>query len=240
MKAKVLAVGAFLLVGGIGFALWADGQALDMIQYKDSEKYDSYKNLALLGYLVGALGAGTAIFGFVSVSPDAEQKPPTVIWSSYATIIGILAFALIALAFLVPWYDVYWFRNSSFDNRVEYTVSIDGANNLMTRVTIVLMLSLTASAIAAILSRLRRRTPGAIAGVLSAGFLLAAAVVFYVGIMDELRLQDFAGGTMFNRTWTAVAFPMLGWWIAATVPVVQGAQAIVLAYSGGSEPRKRP
>jgi len=154
-------------------------------------------------------------------------------WSRYATVIGALSCVMIALAFLVPWYglDYDYYDGSSLDYRVEYSVGIEAMGDLMSKVTILLTLSLTASCFAVVLSYLRRRTPGVIAGVLSAGLLLVTGGVFYFGIIDALALNSFTGYSHLNRSWSVENAPMLGWWIAVTVPVVQGAQAIVLAYS---------
>jgi hypothetical protein len=76
---------------------------------------------------------------------------------------------------------------------------------------------------------------GVIAGLVSAGLLLAAGGIFYFGIIDALNLDGFVGFTHFNRTLTVEAGPMIGWWLAVTVPVVQSAQAVVLAYSGRND-----
>jgi hypothetical protein len=165
---------------------------------------------------------------------------PREMWSRCATVIGILSCLMIALAFLVPWYGVDYSKNGSFINRVEYSAGIERMGDLMSKVTIVLLLSLVASVIAVILSYLRRRVSGVIASGLSAGLLLTAGAIFYFGIIDALLLHSFAGYTLLNRTWSVEAAPMLGWWIAATVPAVQGAQAVVLAYSDQYGPRKRP
>jgi len=102
----------------------------------------------------------------------------------------------------------------------------------MSKVIVVLILSLVASIIAVVLSYLHRRISGVIAGSVSAGLLLMASGIFYFGIIDALNLDSFVGWTLLNRTWTVEVGPMLGWWIAVTIPVVQAAQAVVLAYSG--------
>jgi hypothetical protein len=65
----------------------------------------------------------------------------------------------------------------------------------------------------------------------SAGLLLAAGGIFYFGTIDALNLDSFVGWTILNRTLSVDAGPMMGWWLAVTVPVVQSAQAVVLAYS---------
>lgn len=101
----------------------------------------------------------------------------------------------------------------------------------MSKVTIVLALSLAASIVATVLSYLHRRPSGVIVGLVSAGLLLGAGGIFYFGIIDALNLDSFVGFTLLNRTWSVEAGPMMGWWLAVTVPVVQSAQAVVLAYS---------
>jgi len=165
------------------------------------------------------------------------------IWFRYAAVIGTFSCVMIALAFFVQWYGVDYSRNGSFSNRVEYAAGIERMGDLMSKVTVVLLLSLVSSVIAVVLSYLRRRVPGVVACGLSAGLLLAAGAIFYFGIIDALLLDSFAGYTLLNRTLSVEAAPMLGWWIAVTVPIAQGAQAVVLAYSNDrscASPRKRP
>jgi hypothetical protein len=160
-------------------------------------------------------------------------------WSLHATVIGILSCVMISLTFLVPWYGADYEPFYGGGYRVEYIVGT-GGSDLMSTVTIVLTLSLVASVIAALLSYLNRRVSGVIAGTFAAGLLLAAAGIFYFGIVDALHLESFAGITLLNRTWSVETAPMLGWWIAAIVPVIQAAQAVVLAYANHCGPRKSP
>ena len=166
--------------------------------------------------------------------------------SRVATVIGILSCLMIGLAFIVPWYGVDFSFNSSFAFRVEYSAGIgveyrfiERMGDLMSLVTVVLTLSLVASIIAAVLSYLRRAA-GVIAGVYSTGFLLSAGVVLCAGAIDAFPLDSFSGLTNLNRTASVETAPMLGWWIAVTVPAVQVAQAAVLAYADHYGARKRP
>jgi len=73
MKADVLALGAIIFVGGIGLAIWANDQAENMgltrIVY--TEEYDSYQQMAVLGMVAGAVGAGIALYGLAS---NPQQK----------------------------------------------------------------------------------------------------------------------------------------------------------------------
>jgi hypothetical protein len=114
----------------------------------------------------------------------------------------------------------------------EYSRGLERVDDLMLEVTIVLALSLVASVMAVVLSYLGRRASGVVIGMVSAGLLLAAGGIFYFGIIDALNLDGFVGLTYLSRTWTYETGPMLGWWMAITVPVVQASQAVVLAYSG--------
>jgi hypothetical protein len=156
---------------------------------------------------------------------------------------------LIALTFLLPWYEGEYSRNGSrayqdeyglgdFTREIsgtetahEYSPGTERVGDLMSKVTIVLALSLAASIVATVLSYLHRRPSGVIVGLVSAGLLLGAGGIFYFGIIDALNLDSFVGFTLLNRTWSVEAGPMMGWWLAVTVPVVQSAQAVVLAYS---------
>ncbi len=160
-------------------------------------------------------------------------------WSRYSTVIGTLSCAMIALAFLVPWYSADYEPFYGGGYRVEYSVGI-GESDFRSIVAIVLALSLVASIMAAVLSFLGRRASGVVIGLVSAGLLLAACGVFYFRIIDALNLNSFVWYAHLNRTWTIETGPMLGWWIAAVVPAVQGAQAVVLAYSGPYAPQKSP
>ena len=172
--------------------------------------------------------------------------------SRSATVIGIFSCVMIALTFLVPWYeadystwygfsyrDKYSLRDftrelSGTETTLEYSpeLEMERVGAIMSKVIVVLILSLVASIIAVVLSYLHRRISGVIAGSVSAGLLLMASGIFYFGIIDALNLDSFVGWTLLNRTWTVEVGPMLGWWIAVTIPVVQAAQAVVLAYSG--------
>lgn len=82
MRADALALGAIMLVGGIGLAIWANAQAdeMGMSRIVYPEEYDSYQAMAVVGLLVGALGAGIALYGLAS-SPQqtihARKIPKT-------------------------------------------------------------------------------------------------------------------------------------------------------------------
>ena len=163
-------------------------------------------------------------------------------WPCYATAIGAFSCVLISLAFIVPWYGAdydYW-SGTDNDYRVEYSVGMKVMGDTMPIVAIVLMLSLAASIIATVLAYYHKRAIGVIAGLLSAGFLLASGIVFYNGITDELRLDGFAGHTELNRSWVVETAPMLGWWIAILGPIVPMAHAIVLANLDRDDSRKSP
>jgi len=174
-----------------------------------------------------------------------------------AVIIGVICCVMIAVTFLLPWYEGEYSINSSRAYQDEYGLGdfarkISGTEttleyssdyiydspgtervgDLMQKVTIVLALSLAASIVATVLSYLHRRASGVIVGLVSAGLLLAAGGIFYFGIIDALNLDSFVGLTHFNRTLAVETGPMIGWWLAVTVSVVQSAQAVVLAYSG--------
>ena len=82
MKADVLAVGAMMLVGGIGLAIWADSQADPITRIVDVVQYNLYKNLALFGFAVAALGAGIMLYGFASNSAPSLQTPSLVTMST--------------------------------------------------------------------------------------------------------------------------------------------------------------
>ena len=168
---------------------------------------------------------------------------------------------MIALAFLLPWYegkyhvvnviglngyqDQYGLRDFTrvgfgTETTLEYSGGIQSppmgrVGNLMSMVTIVLALSLAASTLAAVLSYLHRRVSGVVVSMVSAGLLLAAVGIFYFGIIDALNLDSFVGFSLIPVELRVEAGPMMGWWLAVTVSVVQSAQAVVLAYSGKSD-----
>ncbi|TFG68123.1 MAG: hypothetical protein E4H25_06445 [Methanomassiliicoccus sp.] len=145
------------------------------------------------------------------------------------------------MALIVPWYgaDYDYFLGLDRDFREEYSAGLaveydypgDPMGDLMTGVTVVLILSLVASVTATVLSYLGKRAPGIIAAIISAGLLLASAVMFYLGVIDELSLNDFEGYTMLNRSWSVITESMIGWWIALTGGIVSIVQAVVLALS---------
>ena len=110
--------------------------------------------------------------------------------------------------------------------------SMERVGDLMSKVTIVVTLSLAASIVATVLSYLHRRMSGVIVGMASAGLLVAAGGIFYFGIIDALNLDSFVGWTILNRTLSVEVGPMMGWWLAIAVSAVQSSQAVVLAYSG--------
>jgi len=177
-----------------------------------------------------------------------------------AVIIGVICCLMIASTFLLPWYEGEYEMNSSPAYQDEYglgdfTQGVSGTEttfeyssenaynspamervgDLMSKLTIVLALSLAASIVATVLSYLHRRASGVILGMVSSGLLLAAVGIFYFGIIDALNLDSFVGWTILNRTLSVEAGPMIGWWLAMTVSVVQSAQAVVLAYSGRND-----
>lgn len=177
-----------------------------------------------------------------------------------AVIIGVICCVMIASTFLLPWYEGEYEMNSSPAYQDEYGLgdftqefsgtettleyssenaynspAMERVGNLMSKLTIVLALSLAASIVATVLSYLHRRASGVIAGMVSAGLLLAAVGIFYFGIIDALSLDSFVGWTILNRTLSVEAGPMIGWWSAMTVSVVQSAQAVVLAYSSRND-----
>jgi len=191
--------------------------------------------------------------------PKAESLP-----SLSAVIIGVICCVMIALAFLLPWYEgEYHIVNVIVCNGVpsyqdqyslgdftrvglgmETTLEYSGGiqsppmervGDLMSMVTIVLALSLAASILATVLSYLHRRVSGVVVSMVSAGLLLAAGGIFYFGIIDALNLDSFVGFTLLDLALGVEAGPMMGWWLAVTVPVVQSAQAVVLAYSGKND-----
>ena len=188
--------------------------------------------------------------------PKAESLP-----SLSAVIIGVICCVMIALTFLLPWYegkyhvvnviglngyqDQYGLRDFTrvgfgTETTLEYSGGIQSppmerVGDLMSMVTIVLALSLAASTLAAVLSYLHRRVSGVVVSMVSAGLLLAAGGIFYFGIIDALNLDSFVGFTLLDLALGVEAGPMMGWWLAVTVSVVQSAQAVVLAYSGKND-----
>ena len=164
------------------------------------------------------------------------------------------------MTFLLPWYEGEYEWNSSpayqdkyglgdftqeflgTETTFEYSSenaynspAMERVGDLMSKLTIVLALSLAASIVATVLSYLHRRASGVTLGMVSSGLLLAAVGIFYFGIIDALNLDSFVGWTILNRTLSVEAGPMIGWWLAMTVSVVQSAQAVVLAYSGRND-----
>lgn len=160
---------------------------------------------------------------------------------------------MIAVTFLLPWYEGEYSMNSSphhqdeyslgdftretsgTETTLEYSPGMEKVGDLMSKVTIVLALSLAASIMATVLSFLHRRVSGVIVSMVSAGLLLAAGGIFYFGIIDALNLDSFVGMTHLNRTWAVDAGPLMGWLLAVTASVVQSAQAVVLSYSGKND-----
>ena len=161
-------------------------------------------------------------------------------WHWYATVIGALSCVMIALTSLAPWYGAdfdYW-QGSDSDYRVEYSIwlgaeyadfPVYGMGDLLSYVTIVLAASFSASVAATVLSHLNRRVPGIFTATLSAILLLVSAVLFYRGVVD--RFGIFEGWTQLNRSWSAVAAPMPGWWMAVIGPIVPAVQAATMALS---------
>jgi len=82
MKADALALGVIMLVGGLGLALWAEEQADSVTRIVYPEEYDTYKSLALIGYLVGALGAGIAVYEFASNPAKPSPRSPAILTST--------------------------------------------------------------------------------------------------------------------------------------------------------------
>jgi hypothetical protein len=181
--------------------------------------------------------------------PSANKLEAESPQSLSAAIIGVICCVLIALTFLLPWYEGEYSMNGSrvyqdeygfgdftreltgTKTTLKYSTEMERVGDLMSKVTIVLALSLAASIVATVLSFLHRRASGVVIGMASAGLLLAAGGIFYFGIIDALNLDSFIGLTDFNRTWAVEARPMMGWLLTVTVPAVQSAQAVVLAYS---------
>ncbi len=183
-----------------------------------------------------------------------EAGPPTV--SGYrsevsflAICIGIISSALIASLFVFPWYESNSFVNSGFGHADEYGLlgfSRDGLSHgynaldstigtvgdLMDLVSVLVAIALIMSIVALALTSLERRVSGVVAGTVSAALLMAACAVFYFGILDALRLEEFSGMTHWNRTQAFETGPELGFFISVAAPAVQAAQAIFLAYSG--------
>jgi hypothetical protein len=196
----------------------------------------------------------------LSTSPLPNKSKAESLRSLPAVIIGVICCVMIALTFLLPWYEGEYEMNSSPTYQDEYGLgdftqefsgtetifeyssenaynspAMERVGDLMSKLTIVLALSLAASIVATVLSYLHRRASGVIVGMVSAGLLLAAVGIFYFGIIDALNLDSFVGWTILNRTLSVEAGPMIGWWLAMTVSVVQSAQAVVLAYSSRND-----
>lgn len=196
----------------------------------------------------------------MSTSPLSNKSKAESLRSLPAVIIGVICCVMIASTFLLPWYEGEYEMNSSPTYQDEYGLgdftqefsgtetifeyssenaynspAMERVGDLMSKLTIVLALSLAASIVATVLSYLHRRASGVIVGMVSAGLLLAAVGIFYFGIIDALNLDSFVGWTILNRTLSVEAGPMIGWWLAMTVSVVQSAQAVVLAYSSRND-----
>lgn len=196
----------------------------------------------------------------LSTSPLSNKSKAESLRSLPAVIIGVICCVMIASTFLLPWYEGEYEMNSSPTYQDEYGLgdftqefsgtetifeyssenaynspAMERVGDLMSKLTIVLALSLAASIVATVLSYLHRRASGVIVGMVSAGLLLAAVGIFYFGIIDALNLDSFVGWTILNRTLSVEAGPMIGWWLAMTVSVVQSAQAVVLAYSSRND-----
>jgi len=179
-----------------------------------------------------------------------------------AVIIGVICCVMIALTSLLPWYEgeynVVWVVGHNVSYRDQYGLGdftrersgtettleysggiqwppIERVGDLMSMVTIVLALSLAASILTTVLTYLHRRVSGVVVSMVSAGLLLAASGIFYFGIIDALNLDSFVGFTIIPVELRVEAGPMMGWWLAVTVSVVQSAQAVVLAYSGKND-----
>ena len=158
--------------------------------------------------------------------------------------------AVIASAFVVPWYvaDYDYFQGA--DYRIEYSVGLDRLSvvgypndshgiqgtetqigNLIMIVSIVLALSLVSSAVAVVSEYRGRKMYGVVASGYSVGFLLVAVVIFYFGIMQTLRIDSFTSPQGITRSLIIHPGPMLGWWVVLAATTVQAAQTVVLAYS---------
>jgi len=198
----------------------------------------------------------------MSSSPPLHEKPEAgSLLSLSAVIIGVICCVMIASTFLLPWYegkyhvvnvigfndyqDQYGLRDFTrvglgTETTLEYSGGIqyppmERVGNLMSMVTTVLALSLAASILATVLSLLHRRVSGVVVSLVSAGLLLATVGIFYFGIIDALNLDSFIGVSLIPVELRVEAGPMMGWWLAVTVSVVQSAQVVVLAYSGKSD-----
>lgn len=179
---------------------------------------------------------------------STEKRSPL---SIMAACVGIASCAEILLAFLVHWFESDVFTNSDLTNQYEYgllgfwssgtffheypTNVSDMAivGDLMSEVTIIVVLALIAAILALVLSALPRRVPGVVAGLVSSSLLLLAGAVFYFGIIDALGLDTFSGYSYLNRTRMLTTGPGPGFLIAIAAPVVQATQAVFLWYSRG-------
>jgi hypothetical protein len=183
-----------------------------------------------------------------SLPPEIPKKSNAC--SCGATVIGIISCAMIASALFVPWYQVDYHWNSSPRYHDQYGVlgfTRDGTSQdypsdsssklgliggVMELVAVVLTIGLIAAVVATVMSFRHRTVPGVVSGAVSAAFLLLACSIFYFGVVDALGLDGFSGYSAWNKTETLVTAPMIGWWISAVAPMVQGAQVVFLAYSG--------
>lgn len=76
MRADALAVGAILLIMGLGLAIWGFDQADHVYpRWENMEKYNSYTGAGFLGLILGAIGAGLALYGIASNPSQPVQRP---------------------------------------------------------------------------------------------------------------------------------------------------------------------
>ena len=154
----------------------------------------------------------------------------------YATLLGCFTCALVAPTFLVPWYGIDSFWQGDFSHRYEYSLGFDeyhlleDMSYLMSGLTVVLLMSLTASINAAILPLLGRTESGAIVSAMSAELLVASAIIFYIGTMQAGPLDHFFGTTQLDRSVSVDAAPMVGFWILIGAILFQWSHVGVLTY----------
>ncbi len=174
-----------------------------------------------------------------------------------AAIIGLVSLIMMSMTLLLPWYELDKYWNSGFMHHDEYGLidfTRDGSNmsydsapffritrsvlgmgavgDFMAEVELIVMVSLAASSVALVLTILNLRRPGVGAGIIAAAIMFFSGCYFYFGVVDVLDLDGFTGLTNLNRSYAADAGPLLGYMITIIAPIVQSAQAIVLAYSG--------
>jgi hypothetical protein len=175
-----------------------------------------------------------------------------------AIAVGLVSLAMISTTLFVPWYEVdeyYWKGNLEhhdeyglldFTRDGQYMSYKDGtifrarllfydmtdAGDFMHKILLIVAFSLVMSLAALVLTILKMKRIGVIAGATAAAAILLSGCHFYVGIADVLGLDGFLGITQLSRSYWADAGPMLGYLITTVAPIAQSTQAILLAYSG--------